>query len=63
MHAKRLTEPYPVLAGTVGSCPTFILLLQMHAERLTEPCPDLTGTLGPLSYLHPAVAGAHQAFN
>ena len=44
------------------SCLTVILLLQVHTKRLIEPCPELVGTMGPLSYLHPAVTGADQAY-
>ena len=42
---------------------TVILLLQVRTEHLIEPCPELVGTVGPLSYRHPDVTGAHQAFN
>ena len=44
-------------------CLTVILLLQVRTEHLIEPCPELVGTVGPLSYRHPDVTGAHQAFN
>ena len=76
VHTEHLTEPCPMLAGTMGplsylhpavtdACRAFNQAFPVLAgtERLTEPCSELVGTEEPLSYLHPAVTDACRAFN